>query len=215
MALSIIDENKDYIVIHKPAGLATQTARLGEKDLISEVKNHLFLSGDKNSNVSVINRLDQPVEGLVLLAKNEKAAAILSRQLTENKIEKYYTAKVYGHLQETEGTLEDYLVKDGRTNLSKVSNKNDKQAKRAVLEYKVIESNDMTDTVQIHLITGRHHQIRVQFSNAGFPLLGDRKYGNSESMEYSNKKGVRTVSLKAYKLSFMDTSSKERRTYSI
>ena len=215
MALSIIDENKDYIVVHKPAGLATQTARLGEKDLVSEVRNHLFLAGDKNSSVSVINRLDQPVEGLVLIAKNEKAAAILSRQLTENKIEKYYTATVYGHLQEKEGTLEDYLVKDGRTNLSRVSSKNDKQAKKAVLEYKVTESDEMTDTVQIHLITGRHHQIRVQFSNAGFPLLGDRKYGSSASMEYSNQKGVRTVSLKAYKLSFMDTLSKERKTYSI
>jgi len=215
MALSIIDENKDYIVVHKPAGLATQTARLGEKDLVSEIKNHFFLTGNKNSSVSVINRLDQPVEGLVLIAKNEKSAAALSKQLSENKIEKYYTATVYGHLQEKEGTLEDYLVKDGRTNLSRVSNKNDKQAKRAVLEYKVIDGDEMTDKVQIHLITGRHHQIRVQFSHAGVPLLGDRKYGSSASMEYSNQKGVRTVSLKAYKLSFMDTLSKERKTYSI
>ena len=215
MALSIIDENKDYIVVHKPAGLATQTARLGEKDLVSEIKNHFFLTGNKNSSVSVINRLDQPVEGLVLIAKNEKSAAALSKQLSENKIEKYYTATVYGHLQEKEGTLEDYLVKDGRTNLSRVSNKNDKQAKRAVLEYKVIDGDEMTDKVQIHLITGRHHQIRVQFSHAGVPLLGDRKYGSSASMYYSNQKGVRTVSLKAYKLSFIDTLSKERKTYSI
>lgn len=215
MALSIIDENKDYIVIHKPAGLATQTARLGEKDLISEVKNHLFSFGDKNSSVSVINRLDQPVEGLVLLAKNEKTAAALSRQLSENQIEKYYTARIYGHLQEKDGRLEDYLVKDGRTNLSRVSSKNDKQAKKAVLEYKVIDSDEKTDTVQIHLITGRHHQIRVQFSHAGCPLIGDRKYGSAASMEYSNNEAIKAVCLKAYKLCFTDPSSKERKAYSI
>jgi len=214
MALSIIDENKDYIVIHKPAGLATQTARLGEKDLVSEIANYFHQKSEK-STVSVINRLDQPVEGLVLIAKNEKAAAALSKQLAEKRIEKYYHATVFGHLKEQEGTLEDYLVKDARTNLSKVADKGNKQAKKAVLEYKVISSDDRTDTVDIHLITGRHHQIRVQFSHAGCPLTGDRKYGSKESVEYSNSKGIKAVSLKAYKMSLYDLRTGKMVTYTI
>lgn len=214
MSLSIIDENKDYIVIHKPAGLATQTARLGEMDLVSEVANYLHDKGEK-SKVSVINRLDQPVEGLVLIAKHEKAAAVLSKQLSEGRIEKYYEARVYGHIKNKSGVLEDYLVKDGRTNLSRVSSKNDKQAKKAILEYTVRESDEMTDIVDIHLITGRHHQIRVQFSHAGCPLVGDRKYGNKESVDFTTNNGIKTVSLKAVKLSFCDLKTGERITYAI
>jgi len=214
MSLQIIDENKDYIVVYKPAGLATQTARLSEKDLISEVSNYFHSKGE-NVSVSVINRLDQPVEGIVLLAKNEKAAAALSRQLSENKIEKYYTATVYGHLSKSAGTLENYVLKDARTNLSKVADKGNKQAKRAILEYRVISSDDMTDTVDIHLITGRHHQIRVQFSYAGCPLLGDRKYGSADSVQYSDTNGIRTVRLKAYKMCINDLKTGEKITYTI
>lgn len=214
MALSIIDENKDYMVIHKPAGLATQTARLGEKDLISEVSNYLHEKGE-SCRVSVINRLDQPVEGLVLIAKHEKAAAALSKQLSEGKIEKYYEARVYGHIKEKSGVLEDYLVKDGKTNLSRVSSKNDKQAKKAILEYTVRESDEETDTVEIHLITGRHHQIRVQFSHAGYPLVGDRKYGDVESINYAINNEIKTVSLKAVKVSFLDLKTGNRIAYII
>lgn len=214
MPLSIITENKNYIVIHKPAGMATQTARLGEKDLVSELNNHFHANNDKSS-VSIINRLDQPVEGLVLVAKNEKAAATLSRQLSENKIEKYYTATVFGHLKAREGKLENYLVKDNKTNLSKVAGSNDRQAKKALLEYRVVSSDECTDTVDIHLITGRHHQIRVQFSYAGTPLVGDRKYGNTDSMEYGKSMGVRSVMLKAYKMSFFDPESGNKVTYTI
>lgn len=214
MSLSIIDENKDYIVIHKPAGLATQTARLGEKDLVSEVANYLHDKGE-NSKVSVINRLDQPVEGLVLIAKHEKSAAALSKQLSEGRIEKYYEARVYGHIRNKSGVLEDYLVKDGKTNLSRVSTKNDNQAKKAILEYTVRESDEMTDTVDIHLITGRHHQIRVQFSHAGYPLVGDRKYGDEESINFAMSNEIKTVSLKSVKVSFLDLQTGNRIAYTI
>ena len=90
--MKIIFECENYIVIHKEAGLATQTAKLGQKDVISEIKNYLSKSGQKNPYIAVINRLDQPVEGIVLLAKNEKSAAALSKQLTDNEMEKYYEA---------------------------------------------------------------------------------------------------------------------------
>jgi len=209
LKLSIIKETSNYIVIHKPSGLATQTARMGEKDLVSEVKNYIAESGTRNPYLAVINRLDQPVEGLVLMAKNEKTAAALSKQLDCGQIEKYYIAKIWGHLPDKNGMLEDYLLKDGKTNTSKVVNKGVNGAKFAKLEYEVIDSEESTDLVRIHLLTGRHHQIRVQFSNAKTPLLGDSKYGNVESQAHSKANGIRWVYLKAYRLSFTDPATKE------
>lgn len=209
MGLSIVKENDNYIVIHKSSGIATQTARMGEKDLVSEVKNHLAKNGTKNPYLAVINRLDQPVEGLVLFAKNDKTAAALSKQLTESQINKYYYATVWGHMPEKEGELEDYLLKDGKTNTSRVVSKGTSNAKCAKLKYQVIGQNDKTDILKIHLLTGRHHQIRVQLSNAGHPILGDTKYGSEESTVYSKDIGMRAVWLKAYNLSFTDPATKQ------
>ena len=209
MSLSVVKENDNYIVIHKPSGIATQTSKLGEKDLVSEVKNYLAKSGSKNPYLAVINRLDQPVEGLVLFAKNEKAAADLSKQLNDNKINKTYYATVWGHMPDSEGVLEDYLLKDGKTNTSKVVNKGVNNSKLAKLEYKVISSDENTDILKIHLLTGRHHQIRVQFANAKHPLLGDTKYGSNESIAYSKSISMRFVWLKAYGLVFTDPKTKE------
>lgn len=209
MKLDIIRETSNYIVIHKPSGLATQTAKMGEKDLVSVVKNYLAQNGTRNPYLAVINRLDQPVEGLVLMAKNDRAAANLSKQLNDNVIEKYYIAKLLGHLPQKNGTLEDYLLKDGKTNTSKVVNKGTNNAKAARLEYEVTDSDESTDTVKVHLLTGRHHQIRVQLSHAGCPILGDNKYGNADSMAYSRANGIRWVYLKAYRLSFLDPATKE------
>ncbi|MBO4845212.1 MAG: RNA pseudouridine synthase [Lachnospiraceae bacterium] len=201
MRSNIVRETDNYIVVHKPAGIATQTAKLGQKDLISEIKNYLADSeGIKNPYLAVINRLDQPVEGLVLLAKNEKSAAYLSGLLNNGKIQKYYRASVYGHMSSNEGRLEDFLIKDAKSNLSKVTDRNNKQAKRAVLEYKVVERNNIGDTLDIRLITGRHHQIRVQLSHAGCPILGDMKYASHDSAKYNSTECIRNISLKAYKL---------------
>lgn len=205
MSLGIVEENDNYIVVRKPAGIPTQTAKPGQKDLVSEVNNYLFSKGNKNPKVSVINRLDQPVEGLVLFAKNAKAAAVLCKQLNENKIEKYYEAVIFGHLESNCGRLEDMLVKDSKTNMSRIGRSGEKQAKKAILDYEVIESDEMTDKVRIHLLTGRHHQIRVQFSHRGHPLLGDLKYGNDASLGLSKERNINNVSLLAYKLSFFDT----------
>ena len=111
--MKILYEDKDQIVIHKPAGVATQTARLGEKDLVSEVKNHIAkATGAANPYVGVINRLDQPVEGIVLFAKNAKSAAELSKQMQDGSMQKYYMAAVFGQLPKEEDTLTDYLEKD-------------------------------------------------------------------------------------------------------
>jgi len=209
LGIGVVKENDNYIVIHKPAGLATQTAKMGEKDLVSEVKNYLAKKGQKNPYLAVINRLDQPVEGLVLLAKKESIARELSKQLTDNQINKYYYATVWGKLDKPSGVLEDYLLKDAKSNSSKVVNKGTQGAKLARLEYEVIAGNDKTDMLRVHLITGRHHQIRVQFANLGHPLLGDTKYGNVQSVAFSKEIGMRCIWLKAYHLSFRDPQTKE------
>lgn len=199
--MNIVYEDKDQIVIHKPAGVATQTARLGEKDLISEVKNHIARSsGGNNPYVAVINRLDQPVEGIVLFAKNAKAAAVLSSQMQDGSMEKYYLAAIYGNMDMTEDTLVDYLQKDGKTNTSKVVLANAKDAKKAILEYTVEATTESMQLVCIHLLTGRHHQIRVQFSNRKHPLIGDTKYGTESSKAFTRECNVRVPALCAYKL---------------
>jgi len=199
--MKILLEDKDQIAVYKPAGLATQTARLGEKDLVSEVKN--YLSREKkiaNPYVAVINRLDQPVEGIVLFAKNEKAAAMLTVQMQNGKMQKYYFAVAYGQMEEKKGTLTDYLKKDNRSNLSSVVSKDSSMAKKAVLEYEVLATKGALQLLKIHLLTGRHHQIRVQFSHRGNPLIGDIKYGSKESIALGKEMNARTPALCACSL---------------
>ncbi len=199
--MKILYEDKDQIVIHKPAGVATQTARLGEKDLVSEVKNHIAkATGVANPYVGVINRLDQPVEGIVLFAKNAKAAAELSKQMQNDSMQKYYLAAVYGHMDKENDMLTDYLEKDARTNSSRVVSATSKDAKKAMLGYNVIATVGKMQFVKIHLLTGRHHQIRVQFSHREHPLIGDTKYGNNESMALSREANAKTPALCAYRL---------------
>ncbi len=197
----ILYEDTHILALHKPAGIAVQTKRFSEQDLISILKNYRILQKEV-PYISVINRLDQPVEGLVLFAKTKDAAANLSMQLKKNQIEKYYRAVVYqpkskrlsvGESQ----TLTDYLIKDGRTNVSRVANEKDKEAKKAVLQYTVQKANAEFAELCIRLDTGRHHQIRVQMSNADMPLAGDCKYGTKKSDVSSiNSKNIALCSSK-------------------
>lgn len=208
--MKILHEDKDQIVIHKPAGVATQTARLGEKDLVNEVKNHIAkATGVANPYVGVINRLDQPVEGIVLFAKNAKAAAELSKQMLNDSMQKYYLAAVYGHMDKENDMLTDYLEKDARTNSSRVVSATSKDAKKAMLEYNVIATVGKMQFVKIHLLTGRHHQIRVQFSHRENPLIGDTKYGSDESMALGREANAKTPALCAYRLMWKHPVSKK------
>ena len=160
--------------------------------------------------LGVVHRLDQPVSGLVVFAKNKDAAAFLSKQAAGTDMEKIYEATVYGHLPEKEGVLENYLIKDGKTNMSLVYDEEVPESKYSKLAYEVISSDEKTDTVRIKLYTGRHHQIRAQFAHAGYPLLGDVKYAREEVCKYSKTLGIRFVKLEAVELSFVHPSTKER-----
>ena len=207
--IDIVYKDKDIIVINKPAGIPVQTKNISQRDCESEIKNMLSKEGVKNPYLAVINRLDQPVNGLVLFALNKDAAAKLSADLTSGKIDKYYKARVYGEFETKEGTLEDMIYKDAKSNMSFVVKKDDvhfKDAKKAILEYREVNPGEL----EIKLITGRHHQIRVQLSNAGHPILGDSKYGTKESKETTESLGIGNLQLTAYRLEINHPRTGER-----
>lgn len=197
----ILYEDQHIIVCQKEAGIAVQTARMSQMDMESALKNYLAAkynntdgrnndrshkkddkknnNKDNNKNdtgqmpyLAVIHRLDQPVRGVLVFAKTAMAAKNLNAQVTNHSIGKYYLAEVDGVIPKETDTLEDYLLKDARTNTSRVVKAGTPNSKKGVLHYKKKDEH----TVEIELVTGRHHQIRVQLSNAGMPLKGDTKY---------------------------------------
>jgi len=205
MKTVILYEDKDILVIHKPAGIATQTAKLGQADVESELKNYLKKTG-QNTYLAVVHRLDQPVEGLLVFARTPQAAAKLSKDLQNGSLKKYYHALVPLHpaLENRAGHLTDYLLKDGKTNLSRVVNPEDKNAKKAELNWKLCEQYEYNGEryalVEIEIFTGRHHQIRVQMSHSQMPLLGDNKYASGDSARLSEIIGIRHTALLASRL---------------
>ena len=214
--ISVLYEDNDIIVVNKPAGLATEGGRIGEKDLESEMRNYLAKKNEP-PEVFILHRLDKPVSGIVVLAKTGRAAAVLSKSLSDDSFSKEYKAVVYKEKPlDKEGELTDYLIKDIKNNVSRVAKSpNEKGAKKAVLSYKVESEDEKSAVLRIKLMTGRHHQIRVQLSNAGVPILGDRNYGSKDSIEYSFSKGIKDVSLTACALSFDHPVSGEPLRFSI
>ena len=175
-------EDEDIIVIHKPSGIATETSKLGQADVVSELKNYRKQKGE-DTYIGVIHRLDQPVEGLLVFAKNPMAAKKLSSDIQKNEVKKTYYALTKPRPENMEGRLEDYLLKNPKTNLSEVVTKGTKDAKYAALSYKCIKEVRIMEEdaylMEITIETGRHHQIRTQMAHAGMPLIGDHKYGGS------------------------------------
>ena len=215
----IVYEDDALLVVHKPAGIATETARIGQADIVSELKNYRKKKGE-DTYIGVVHRLDQPVEGLLVFAKNQNAAKKLTNELQDGTLTKKYAALVAGVPAEPEGELTDYLLKDARTNLSKAVPKDTKGAKEARLYWRLVRSfeNDNTDAyslVEIELFTGRHHQIRVQMSHASFPLLGDVKYGSGHSRELSRQLGITNTALLADKLTFIHPQSGKKMDFTI
>ncbi len=195
----IVYEDNVLLVVHKPVGIATETARVGQADLVSELKNYRKRKGE-DTYIGVVHRLDQPVEGLLVFAKDGGTAKKLSGGLQRGTLTKKYAALVAGVPQAPEGELADYLLKDGRTNTSWVVPKEMKGAKAASLRWRILRHNEAVSMLEIELYTGRHHQIRVQMAHAGFPLLGDFKYGSAESKEISGRLGINSTALLALSL---------------
>ena len=239
MQTQILYEDNDILVCYKPAGIATQTGGFAKMDVVSELKNYLAKEGKKEPYLGLIQRLDQPVEGVLVFGKNSKATAVLNQQIADKTMKKQYLAAVFLedrsdsdnsfwkekelHLVGEQITLTDYLQKDSKTNLSKVVSANNKEAvkaaKKAELTYTITKKEKIDQGyilyVKIDLHTGRHHQIRVQFSHAKMPLLGDLKYGTSMSKQVSQKLFVPDVALCAQTIQFRHPSSKKPLNFTI
>ena len=218
MQTKIIYEDEHILVCHKPAGLATQSAKVGQPDMVSELKNYLAKQAKGAPYLGVVHRLDQPVEGLLVFAKTQAAAGKLTAQLAGGTLNKQYYALVCGKPAKEAGELVDYLRKEG--NLAKVSNNQDKEAKKAVLQYQILSGMQLEDDqyislLDIHIDTGRFHQIRAQLANAGWPILGDGKYGSELSVEVSKKFKIRNVALYAYRLELKHPATGKQLEFSI
>lgn len=212
----IVYEDDTLLVVHKPAGIATETAKIGQADVVSELKNYRRKKGE-TPYIGVVHRLDQPVEGLLVFAKDAGAAKKLSAGLQNGQLSKKYAALVAGTPQAQDGTLSDYLIKDGRTNLSKVVPEGTDGAKKAALQWKLLRSSSTGAyaLLEIELYTGRHHQIRVQMAHAGFPLLGDTKYGSAQTKELSAQLSIHNVALAANELSLIHPVTGKKMHFSL
>ena len=182
MNLKIVYEDNHIIVVIKPPFVPVQADKTGDLDLLTMVKQYIKEKYNKPGDVylGLVHRLDRMVGGLIVFARTSKAASRLSEYIRNREFKKNYLAIVNGKLFGRK-ELKNYLVKNERLNMSKVVSSNVKNAKEAVLEYEGLNtfrynSKDYT-LVKIYLKTGRHHQIRLQMSNIGFPLYGDIKYG--------------------------------------
>lgn len=212
--MKIIYEDKDKIIVDKPSGQLSQSGKNFDVDLVSEVLS-LRKSRGEEVYAAIINRLDRPVSGLVLIAKTKQAAAIYSNLMKkEGGFNKQYVALVCGKIPEEKGELVDYLYHDKKDNTAKVVDRSNplyKESKLAKLTYEVLAYDEKLDIsyVRIHLFTGRHHQIRVQFASRGHELVGDGKYSRDRratGFELMKNSGIKRnqIALCAVELTVQD-----------
>ncbi len=179
MHINVLYEDNHLLIVEKPVNIPVQGDSSGDQDLLSILKKYIKDKYNKPGDVylGLIHRLDRPVGGAMVFARTSKAASRLSNELRKHQIYRKYLAITRGHLPKKQGRLADYLWKDRRNNIVNVAKQDKKDAKKAILEYKVLSDNERSSLVEVELKTGRSHQIRVQLANQGTPLYGDQKYG--------------------------------------
>ncbi|MCG2588166.1 RluA family pseudouridine synthase [Rhodohalobacter sulfatireducens] len=184
--IEILFEDNHLLAVNKPAGLLSQEDNTGAPDLLTLCKKYLKREYDKKGNVflGLLHRLDRPVSGVMLFAKTSKAASRLSEQIRNRSIKKSYYAVVEG-ISPQNGMLQDYLLKNKKTNTVSVVSSKNKEAKKAELIYQREEVENRLSLLNVTLITGRPHQIRVQLAHQGYPIYGDQKYGSKHSAKLS------------------------------
>ena len=169
-AMEILYQNANFLVCIKPARVLSTDEPGGLPELVREAL------GDPKADVRTVHRLDRVVSGVMVLARNARAASELSRQIREDQFSKEYLAVVHGRPESPEGTLRDLLARDKARRMTFVADAPGKGVQEAALSYRVLEYADGMSLVRVRLHTGRTHQIRVQFSSRGMPLVGERKY---------------------------------------
>ena len=204
--MEILYEDNHIIIVNKAPGEIVQGDKTGDTPLSEIIKNYLKEKYNKPGNVfcGVVHRIDRPVGGVVIFAKTSKALQRLNKMLREGEIHKTYWALVEGKPNPAEATLKNYLKSDGRINKTFISSVKDPEAKEASLSYSTLAEGERYSLVEIHLHTGRKHQIRAQLSHAGHPIKGDLKYGAKRS----NPDG--SISLLARKISLIHPVSKQQ-----
>jgi len=174
--MELIYQDDDILVCLKPARVLSTDEPGGVPDLAREAL------GDPSADVRTVHRLDRVVSGLMVLARNAKAASELSRQIRENGFEKEYLAVVHGRPEQDADTLRDLLGRDKARKMTFVASEPAKGVQEAVLDYAVVGAAEAMTRVRVRLHTGRTHQIRVQFASRGMPLVGERKYSTLEDL---------------------------------
>lgn len=207
--MKVLYEDNHIIVVEKEPNIPSQADKTGDIDMLSLVKQYVKEKYNKPGEVYIglVHRLDRPVGGIMVFARTSKAASRLSEQIRNKTFKKKYLAVVDGKFENKKGSLEDYLYKDERNNISKVVNKGKKNAKFAKLDYDVIKYDEVKNLslVKVNLHTGRHHQIRVQLSNFGHSIFGDQKYGTRGQ--------GKQIALWAYELTINHPITKEEITF--
>ena len=206
----IIYEDNHIIVVIKPHNVSVQEDESQDKDMLTIIKEFIKKRDNKPGNVflGLVHRLDRPTGGVMVFAKTSKAASRLSADLKNKKLRKKYICVVNGKPQLIRNKLVTYLKKDEKTNTVKIAPKLEQGSKEAVLEYEVIESKDKYSLIDVNLITGRSHQIRVQMaSQLNTPIYGDFKYGDKEHGG--------NLALWAYELTFTHPTTKEDMRFTV
>lgn len=209
--LSVVYEDNHIIVVVKPQNIPTQEDESKDKDLLTMVKEYIKEKDNKPGNVFVglVHRLDRPTGGVMVFAKTSKAASRLSTQMVEGEFKKKYLAVVLDKPKEKRMKLIHFLKKNARTNTVQVVPELTTGAKKAELEYNVLDTNDKVSLVEVDLYTGRSHQIRVQMKHIGCPVYGDVKYGGDKLAKGHN------LALWAYELKFVHPTTKENMTFKV
>ena len=209
--LNVIYEDNHIIVVEKPVNVPSQQDKTEDVDMLTLIKEYIKEKYNKPGNVylGLVHRLDRPVGGIMVFAKTSKAAARLSESIRNKEFNKYYLVIADGKFDIQKGVLEDYLLKNERTNTSKVVKEGTKNAKYAKLEYEVLKYNEEINlsVLRIKLDTGRHHQIRLQLASRNHSICGDQKYG-------TRGRG-KQISLWAYKLEFPHPITKQMMSFEL
>lgn len=198
--MELIYADKDIVVCIKPARVLSTDEPGGLPELVREAL------GDPKADVRTVHRLDRVVSGLMVLARNAGAASELSRQIREDEFEKEYLAVLHGHPEQNAAILRDLLGRDKARRMTYVADTLGKGIQEAVLDYRVLGCSETFSKVQIHLHTGRTHQIRVQFASRELPLVGERKY--------STREDPCEIALWSHKIGFRHPSTGEKMEFS-
>ena len=208
----VIYEQRGILVFNKPPGLLTQ-APPGIDSLELRARQFLKRRDAAKSKIYLtpVHRLDRPVSGLIVFARNVRAAKRVSAQFQNRTVQKRYLARVEGQIEEDSGQLEDYMRKIPDEAKSEIVDLDHEDAKHAALNYEVLERDTEATLVEVELLTGRTHQIRLQFASRNYPILGDALYDSEVPFgEQTVDLRKRQIALHSWKLGFDHPIDDER-----